>query len=180
MISPCVYHWSPPSGLIAATPPNMHLQRSQLSGRTAFRASRPHHAPIAAAACRSRSTVKVQAFFNFLAPKAGAAVAPKARELSDALLEIVSQTKPGAAVSPVTKAEIEELVGQLGCRGAAMRRRLLVEGDSTGWGERQGVCGCGGWAGGVFRRGGGAGTGWFQPECTTERFTPGQAQLACT
>jgi hypothetical protein len=56
--------------------------------------------------------VQVQAFFNFLAPKqAGAASSPKAKELSDALLEIASQTKPGSAVSPVTKAEIEELVG---------------------------------------------------------------------
>lgn len=91
------------------------LGRSQaLQGRSAFRTPRPRPAVARApVTCRrvQRSTVQVQAFFNFLAPKAGAAASPKAKELSDALLEIVSQTKPGTPVPPVTKAEIEELVG---------------------------------------------------------------------
>lgn len=52
----------------------------------------------------------MNAFFNFLAPKAAAAASPKAKELTDNLLEVVSQTKPGSPVSPVTKAEVEELV----------------------------------------------------------------------
>lgn len=52
----------------------------------------------------------MNAFFNFLAPKAAAAASPKAKGLADALLEVVSQTKPGSPVSPVTKAEVEELV----------------------------------------------------------------------
>lgn len=90
------------------------LSRSQLQGRSAFRASKPRpsvaRAHVAARRVQ-RSTVQVQAFFNFLAPKPGAAVSPKAKELAEALLEVVSQTKPGAAVSPVTKAEVEELVG---------------------------------------------------------------------
>lgn len=58
--------------------------------------------------------MQVNAFFNFLQPKQGAAASPKAKELADTLLEIASQTKPGSAVSPVTKAEIEELVSQRG------------------------------------------------------------------
>lgn len=61
---------------------------------------------------RACGPVQVQAFFNFLAPKGGAggAVSPKARELRESLVEVLSQTKPGAAVSPVVKAEVEELV----------------------------------------------------------------------
>jgi hypothetical protein len=58
--------------------------------------------------------VQVSAFFNFLAPKAAAAANPRARELSDALLEVVGQTKPGSPVSPVAKAEVEELVRACG------------------------------------------------------------------
>jgi hypothetical protein len=60
--------------------------------------------------------VQVQAFFNFLAPKPGAAAGPnpKARELAEELLEVVSQVKPGSAVSPVLKAEVEELVSECG------------------------------------------------------------------
>jgi hypothetical protein len=55
--------------------------------------------------------VQVNAFFNFLQPKqAAASGSPKAKELAQELLEIASQTKPGTSVSPVTKAEIEELV----------------------------------------------------------------------
>lgn len=55
--------------------------------------------------------MQVNAFFNFLAPKGAAgAASPKAKELADALLEMVSQTKPGTPVSPVAKAEVEELV----------------------------------------------------------------------
>jgi len=92
-----------------------HLRSHDLQARP-FRAARPRPAHVRApVAPRSvqRRTVQVQAFFNFLAPKSAAAAAnPKAKELSETLLEIATQTKPGAPVSPVTKAEIEELVGQ--------------------------------------------------------------------
>lgn len=58
----------------------------------------------------------MNAFFSFLQPKqAAASGSPKAKELAQELLGIASQTKPGTAVSPVTKAEIEELVSGRGC-----------------------------------------------------------------
>lgn len=84
-----------------------------------FGAARPQtpalaRAPVAGRRVQ-RSPVQVQAFFNFLAPSA--ATSPKAKELTDALLEVVSGTKPGAAVSPVTKAEIEELVSPINLGG---------------------------------------------------------------
>lgn len=91
-----------------------HLRSCDLQARP-FRAARPRPAHVRAPVATrpvQRRTVQVQAFFNFLAPKSAAAANPKAKELSETLLEIATQTKPGAPVSPVTKAEIEELVGE--------------------------------------------------------------------
>lgn len=111
---------TPGSALLLQSGTITEMQRSSLQAR-AFGAGKAHpalaRAPVAARRA-TRSQVQVQAFFNFLGgAKPGAAVSPKAKELSEALIDIVSQTKPGSAVSPVVKAEIEELVSLLWSQG---------------------------------------------------------------
>lgn len=93
--------------MFGSTTGSMQQRRAACQGRRGLAARRP----VVARAPGRRTGPQVAAFFNFLSPKSSAAAAPpRARELKDALIDVCSSTKGGAAASPDAKEEIEQLV----------------------------------------------------------------------